>query len=86
VNEEKNELLQGTLDLLILKAVTLGSNPAFASAVSDQHAIPAQGLFLIIQEPVHEMNSRLVPKPEVRISNTVWLRPKGAQGKSWRHG
>jgi PadR family transcriptional regulator PadR len=26
VNEEKTELLQGTLDLLILKAVTLGTN------------------------------------------------------------
>jgi len=26
VNEEKTELLQGTLDLLILKAVTLGRN------------------------------------------------------------
>jgi PadR family transcriptional regulator, regulatory protein PadR len=26
VNEEKTELLQGTLDLLILKAITLGTN------------------------------------------------------------
>jgi len=48
--------------------VRVSSSPAFASAAIDQHAVPALGSFLMIQEPIHEMNSRYVPKPEVRIS------------------
>lgn len=50
--------------------ITASSNPAFALAVKDQRAESAQGSFLIIQEPIHEMNSRHVPKPEVRFSRT----------------
>jgi hypothetical protein len=50
--------------------VRASSNPAFALAVTNQRAVPALGSFLTIQEPVHAMNSRHVPKPEVRISST----------------
>lgn len=46
------------------------SNPAFAQAVTDQRAAPPLGSFLMIQEPIHAMNSRHVAKPEVRISST----------------
>ena len=46
------------------------SNPAFAQAVMDQRAAPPLGSFLMIQEPIHAMNSRHVAKPEVRISST----------------
>lgn len=49
---------------------TASSNPAFGRAVTDQGAAPPLGSFLMIQEPVHAMNSRHLAKPEVRISST----------------
>jgi hypothetical protein len=51
--------------------IKASSNPAFARAVTGQQTMPAQGSFLMIQEPVHPMNSRHVPKPEVSVSSTV---------------
>lgn len=50
--------------------VRSSSNPAFARAVTGQRPVAAEGPFLMIQEAVHPMNSRHVPKPEVKISNT----------------
>jgi hypothetical protein len=50
--------------------VKSSSDSAFAWAVTDQDAAPALGPVLLIQEPIHEMNSRHVPKPEVRIAST----------------
>jgi hypothetical protein len=47
--------------------VKTSSDPSFGQAVSDQVARTARGTFLVIQEPVHGLNSRHVPKPEVRI-------------------
>jgi transcriptional regulator len=45
VNEEKTELLQGTLDLLILKAVTLGTNHGLGIARSIEQI--TQGTFQV---------------------------------------
>lgn len=50
--------------------VRVSSDPAFAQAMTDQEAAPPRGSFLVIQEPVHVMNSRHVPKPVVRILST----------------
>lgn len=61
--------------------VRTSSNPAFAQAVTDQRSAPTQGSFLMIQEPVHPMNSRLVPKPEVKISSTVLARSERGAGE-----
>ncbi len=61
--------------------VRTSSNPAFARAVTDQRSVPDQGSFLMIQEPVHPMNSRHVPKPEVRISSTALARSERGTGE-----
>ena len=45
MNEEKTELLQGTLDLLILKAVTLGTNHGLGIARSIEQI--TQGTFQV---------------------------------------
>lgn len=61
--------------------VRVSSNPAFAAAATDQHALPALGSFLMIQEPIHEMNSRYVPKPEVRISEKALAPAERGEGE-----
>jgi hypothetical protein len=61
--------------------IRASSNPAFGQAVADQRSVPAQGSFLMIQEPVHAMNSRNVPKPEVKISSTRLARSERGTGE-----
>lgn len=61
--------------------IRTSSNPAFGQAVADQRSVPAQGSFLMIQEPVHAMNSRHVPKPEVKISSTRLARSERGAGE-----
>jgi hypothetical protein len=60
--------------------VRASSNPAFGLAVAEQGAAPA-GLSLVVQEPVHDMNSRHVPKPEVRISGSRLARSDRGRGE-----
>jgi hypothetical protein len=60
--------------------VKASSNPAFGLAVAEQGAVPA-GLSLVVQEPVHNMNSRHVPKPEVRILSTRLARSDRGRGE-----
>jgi hypothetical protein len=60
--------------------VMASSAPAFGQAVSEQRPLPAAGLFLVIQEPVHDMNSRSVPKPEVKVSSTTLARAERGKG------
>jgi hypothetical protein len=60
--------------------VKASSNPAFGLAVTQQGELSG-GPRLMIQEPVHDMNSRHVEKPQVRILSKRLARSEKGRGE-----
>lgn len=56
--------------------VVLASSPEFGAAVGEQWASSAEQEALVVQEPVHRMNDRWIPKPMVRIQGGMGLPPE----------